>query len=232
MRALALLCFVLSLVGSALAQQKMEDRASWLFPPDNELLAAAQLGFVGKDDIPLKQVYERAGASLTLPERMTSCRDKVELVQVAGPRTLAALRGRIAQKQAATGPKEDWILESRGEVLLSIEFYARKEHEDAEASLWQDSHEYRPVWQHVIQTQSIRCDFVDVPVGKSAGIGGQNRQSRHIVQQWYILRFAPETAAPNWDKSFKFSIRRADGQAEEFELTLGVPLEQQAKEMH
>ena len=79
MRTLFLRCFVISVAISALAQQRVEYRASWLFPPDKDLLAAAQLGFVRKDDIPLKHVYERAGANLTLPERMTMCRDKVEL---------------------------------------------------------------------------------------------------------------------------------------------------------
>jgi len=232
MRALILCCFVISVAISALAQQKVEDRASWLFPPNKDLLAAAQLGFLRKDDIPLKRVYERAGTSLTLPERMTSCRDKVELVQVAGPRTLAALRGRMAQKQAAAAPKEDWVLESRGEVLLSVEFYAREEHEEAQASLWQDNHEYGPVWRHVIQTESIGCDFHDLPGGKGVGLGGQNRQHRHIVQQWYILRFPPDSASPDWNNSFKLSIRRTNGQAEEYELTLGPPLEQQAKELH
>jgi len=230
MRTLLPLCLAISVATPALAQQKLEDRVSWLFPPDKDLLSAAQLGFVRKNDIPLKHVYERARASLTLPERMTSCRDKVELVAVAGPRTLAALRGHIAQKQGATAPKEDWVLESQGEVLLSVEFYARKEHEEAKASLWQDNHEYVPAWQHVIQTQALGCDFHDLPGGKGVGLGGQPRQYRHFVQQWYVLRFVP-AIAPDWDKSFKLSIRRADGETEEYELTLGPSLEQQARDL-
>jgi hypothetical protein len=232
MRALLLLCFLISVSPTALAQHKAEDRASWLFPSDKDLLTAAHLGFVNKDDIPLKEVYARPAGSLTLPERMTSCRDKVELVRAAGPRTLAALRGRIAQKQAAAAFNQDWVLESRGEVLLLVEFYTRDEHEEAQASLWQNGTEYRPVWQHVIQVQSIRCDFVEAPVGIGGGIGGVNRQYRHIVQQWYIVRFVADSSSPDWDKSLKLSIRRAGGHTEEYELTLGAPLEQQAADLH
>jgi hypothetical protein len=133
MRALVLLCFVISVGTSTLAQEKAKAPIKWLFPPNTDLLAAAQLGFVSIADVALKQVYERT-SGYSLPERMTSCLDKVEHIQVAGPRTLAAMRGRIAKKQGATAPQEDWVLESRGEVLLSVELYARKEHEEAQAS--------------------------------------------------------------------------------------------------
>jgi hypothetical protein len=227
MRTLALFCAFILVAASALSQQKLEDKAMWLFPADKDLLSAGEIGFHGNDDIPLQPVYKRAGASLTLAERMTNCRDKVELVQVAGPRTLAALRGHVAQKQGAAAPNENWVLESRGEILLSVEFYASKEHEEAQASLWQENVEYRPIWQHVIRERSIGCDFHALPGGRDVGL---NQQNRHIIQEWYIVRFMPEGAGPDWEKSFRFPIRRADGQIEEYEIMLGTALEKQAKE--
>ena len=228
MRALILLCFVIAVGTSTPAQEKAKARAEWLFPQNTDLLAAGQLGFVSDTDVALKQVYERA-SGYSLPERMTHCLDKVEHVQVAGPRTLAAIRGRIAKKQGAKTPQEDWVLESRGEVLLSVEFYAHKEQEEAQASLWQDGLENRPVWQHVMQRNYSGCDVKVMP---GQNYGGVPSQTRYRVQQWYILRFDPDSAVPDWNKSFKLSIRRADGQTEEYQLALGAPLEQQAEELH
>jgi hypothetical protein len=62
MRTLALFCAFILVAASALSQQKLEDKAMWLFPADKDLLSAGEIGFHGNDDIPLQPVYKRAGA--------------------------------------------------------------------------------------------------------------------------------------------------------------------------
>ena len=222
------LCYVAFISTSTLAQPKA-DQTIWLFPSDTALLNAAQFGFVRKDYIPLSKVYERAEASLAVTELKTGCREKVELVKVAGPITLAALRGQIAQKQGANAPVTDLVLESRGEVLLSVEFFSRAQGEETQATLWQGGREYQPVNEHVIQVTQVDCDVHCTPTKVLSCAGGQKR---YRVQQWFILRFDSKTADPDWSKSFTLRIRRGNGETEEHEVALGVALAQQAKELN
>ena len=230
MRTALLLAGVLGIIGFTAAQQTTENLPIWLFPSDTELLKNLQFGFTSKKDLTREYVFQRARGSLTLAEDRTGCRERVDSIEAAGPLMLAALSGRIAQKQGAVAPPKEKVLEYRGEILLWVSFFARSKDVEAQTSLWQDGREYQPVSQHVVQNGGFECDFHDVHplVGTTPAVPAQ---IRYKIQQYYVWRFSPQSGKPEWDKPFKLVVRRTDSQVEDYEVTIGLPLMGQDKEM-
>ena len=230
MRTSLLFAVVLGFIGLTPAQQKPENLPIWLFPSEKDLLKNAQFGFTSKKDLKREYVFQRARGSLTLAEDRTGCREKVDSIEAAGPLMLAALSGRIAQKQAVSTPPKERVIEYRGEILLWVSFFARSKEVEAQTSLWQDDQEYQPISQHVVQSDGFECDFHDThPMGGT--IPAVAGQVRYKVQQYYVWRFSPQSGKPEWDKPIKVVVRRTDGQIEDYEVSIGPPLLRQDKEM-
>ena len=230
MRTALLFAGVLGIIGFTSAPQTAENPPTWLFPSDAELLKNAQIGFTSKKDLKREYVFQRTRSNLTLAEDRTGCRERLDSIEAAGPLMLAALSGRIAQKQAAVAPSKERVLEYRGEILLWISFFARSKEVEAQTSLWQDGQEYQPVSQHVVQNDGFQCDFHDVHplVGTTPAVPAQ---VRYKIQQYYVWRFSPQAGKPEWDKTFKVVVRRTDSQIEDYEVTIGAPLKRQDEEM-
>jgi hypothetical protein len=215
---IALLSWFL-VVSFAWAQQT--STTQWLFPDDQALLRSAKIGFLSTKELPFVTIYERRG--LTFKEEHTGCPERVDEVQAAGPLMLAALLGRKAKIQSSEAPSTDKVRESRGALLLSVKFYARKQDTQTEIELWQDEREYTPVSKHVNRIINMGCKFSSAPFLRNAP-----GDYRYRVEQAFIFRFAPQTEGVDWDRPFKLLLHRTDGEVEEYALSFADAFIQEA----
>lgn len=218
----------LFIVTSFTCAQTAGDDPKWLFPSDEVSLRSAHVGFSTTKDLRLETIYEKK--SVTLKEEHSGCRETMYQVQVAGPLMLAAMLGRKARTQSSDAPKKETVLESRGALLLSVDFYARKKDTETDIQLWQDDHEYQPVSKHVNRIATMDCKFSQ---------GGRSPEgprlvpmdNRYEVGQAFVFRFAPDVVNADWERPFKLVLRRTDGEVEEYELSFGDAFTRQGQRL-
>ena len=224
MRIVFLSWFLIVVMIFACAQQRSkEDKPQWLFPDDQVLLRSADVGFSSTTELPLETIYERKG--VTLEEGRTGCPERMDEVQAAGPLWLAAMLGRKARIQSTGAPNRDTVLESRGALLLSVKFYARKKDTQTDIELWQDDHKYQPASKHVNREDNLGCKFSSAPL-----LENSPGDFRYRVEQAFVFRFAP-TVNADWDRSFRLVLRRTDGRVEEYAVSFADSFTRQARKI-
>lgn len=195
------------------AQKARQSTApTWLFPSDEELMAAAQSGLNG-GNLDYVKVYGRKlfgkGAGIG------GCREITQNIWAAGPLEIAGLLGSHARLHFESAPPKETLGQLKGALFIKIYFLAAQQDAAAEAALdGQEGRLFRPMSTNVLNSELSGCstDFV--------GMQPVTTDYRWEVEQKFIFQFDKDGPQPDWTKPVRLLIRRAHEHEEQYQLNV------------
>jgi len=185
----AYLCVAFLTAAALLAQKDYSSDEPLLFPPANELVLAAQLGYRAEKDWPLDVGYE----SRNVGRDAERCRAEIREVRVAGPLLLAVKEGTMARLHSEAMPVSEDPLHSRGTLMLEMEFFGNGESDRASVALRAMSREYYPLRVALKSAEHFYC-----------GHGWYAWK----IRQTYTFGFAPGQIQHDWFSGAKLVVIR------------------------
>ena len=211
---LSLLCFALLVAASLLAQDIDVDSETLLFPPSDDTIRAAKLGYQSERQWRMDLAYQ-----LTDRDRAYyACASWPREIRVAGPLLLAAMEGETARLHSLQMPTDEEILHANGTLLLQLVFFSRRDDERATVVLKLGTHEFQPLTSLLDSAEMTPCE--------TGWSGGQIYTIR--VQQTFTFGFAPAQIQPDSLRNVKLEVRRP-GRKHICEMDLQRVLVSQAK---
>ncbi len=150
-----------------------------LFPPGNDLVLAAQLGYRSERNWLYDVAFEANGPT----DKRVPCGEPIQEIRVAGPMLLGVREGQMARTHSEAMPINEDSLHSRGTLLLEMDAFSDKESDTASVVLKVRSREYRPLAAYVKSAKSFYC------------WGGWDAWK---IQYAYTFGFAPGQIRRNW----------------------------------
>ena len=179
-----------------------------LFPPGNDLVLAAQLGYHSEKDWRYDVAYEADRP----PGDLQPCGAAVREIRVAGPMLLAVKEGQMARIHSEAIPINEGPLHSRGTFLLETDFFSTKKTDRASVVLKVRSRKYSPLAASLKSAENYYC-----------GHGWDAWK----IQQTYTFGFAPGQIYRNWIRGAQLIVTFR-GSQQSFPLDLKGALSLQA----